>query len=123
MALVGAGDLARAREWVALALAAAERMGGWNGAVARTIGAPLLHGIVAFGAGDFDRATERIASTRAALRSFGGSHAQRDVVDQTLLAAAAKGRDKGVGRALLAERRIAKAMTPLTAHWLERLAD
>ena len=121
MALVGIGDLARAREWVALSLAAAERKGGWNGAVARTIGAPLLHGIVAFGSGDFDGATERIAGTRAALQSFGGSHAQRDVVDLTLLAAAAQGRDKSVGRALLAERKLAKPTTPLTAHWREQL--
>ena len=121
MALVGAGDLPRAREWVALSLAAAAHKGGWNGDVVRAIGAPLLHGIVAFGGGDFDGATERIASTRAALQSFGGSHAQRDVVDQTLLAAAAQGRDKRVGRALLAERKLAKPTTPLTAHWRDRL--
>ena len=123
MALVGDGDLARARDWVALSLAAAERNGGWNGDVARTIGAPLLDGIVAFGGGDFDRATERIASTRAALIAFGGSRAQRDVVDQTLLAAAASARDKRVGRALLAERSPAKATTPLTSHWRDRLGD
>jgi len=123
MALVGAGDIARAREWVALSLAAAERDGGWNGAVARTIGAPLLHGLVDFGAGDFDRATERIAGARAALASFGGSRAQRDVVDQTLLAAAARGRDRSVGHTLLAERKRVKATTPLTAHWRVQLGD
>jgi tetratricopeptide (TPR) repeat protein len=123
MALVGAGDLAQAREWAALSLAAAERKGGWNGAIARTIGAPLLHGIVDFGVGDFDRATERIASTRAALISFGGSRAQRDVVDQTLLAAAAQGRDKSVGSALVAERLNTKPQTPLTEHWQARIGD
>nr|HET7857684.1 tetratricopeptide repeat protein [Caldimonas sp.] len=121
LALVGAGDLALAREWVDLALAAAERKGGWNGAVSRSIGAPLLHGLVDFGAGDFDRASERLAGTRAALIAFGGSRAQRDVVDQTLLAAAAQGRDKSIGRALLAERKRAKPATPLTAHWSERV--
>ncbi len=121
MALVGVGDLARAREWVALSLAAAERNGGWNGDVARAIGAPLLQGIVAFGAGQFDLATERIALARAALTAFGGSRAQRDVVDQTLLAAAARGHDKSVGRALLAQRKVAKAATPLTMHWVERI--
>jgi len=121
MALVGAGELAHAREWVALSLAAAERKGGWNRAVARAIGAPLLDGIVAFGGGDFDGATARIAGTRAALSSIGGSRAQRDVVEQTLLAAAALGHDRSVGRALLAERELAKAMTPLTAHWRRQL--
>ena len=39
---------------------------------------------------------------------IGGSHAQRDVIDQTLLAAAAQGGDAALGRALLAERRRAK---------------
>ncbi len=123
MALVGAGELAHAREWALLALAAAERKGSWNGAVSRAIGAPLLHGLVDFGVGDFDRATERIALARRELAAFGGSRAQRDVVDQTLLAAAAHGSDKHVGRALLAERAIAKPATPLTAHWRERLSS
>ena len=35
---------------------------------------------------------------------LGGSHAQRDVIDQTLLAAAARGGGAAAGRALLAER-------------------
>jgi len=121
MALVGAGETARARSWVASSLAAAERHGGWNGAVSRAIGMPLLHGLLAFGARDFDRATELIGGARDALGPFGGSRAQRDVVDQTLLAAAAHCRDRSVGRALLDERRRAKPATPLTAHWRARL--
>ena len=121
MALVGAGEIGRARRWVDAALAAAERGGGWNGAVSRAIGAPLLHGLLAFGEGSFDLASERIAPVRSALAAFGGSRAQRDVVDQTLLAAAARGSDRRVGRALLDERRRAKPATPLTAHWREGL--
>ena len=106
---------------MASSLAAAERHGGWNGAVSRAIGMPLLHGLLAFGARDFDRATELIGGARDALGPFGGSRAQRDVVDQTLLAAAAHCRDRSVGRALLDERRRAKPATPLTAHWRARL--
>ena len=121
MALVGAGELERARDWVAAALAAAERGGGWNGTVSRAIGAPLLHGLLAFGERRFDLATERIAAVHAALGAFGGSRAQRDVVDQTLLAAAAQGNDRRIGRTLLDARRRAKPATPLTAHWRERL--
>jgi len=122
MALVGAGERERARDWVATSLAAAERKGGWNATVSRAIGAPLLHGLVAFGEGDFDLATERIAAARAALGPIGGSRAQRDVVDQTLLAAAARGRETTVGRALLAERRRTKPATPLTAFWAGRVS-
>ena len=121
MALVGAGEIELARDWVRTSLAAAERGGGWNGAVSRAIGAPLLHGLVAFGEGHFDLATERIAAVLPKLGPFGGSRAQRDVVDQTLLAAAARGNDRHVGLALLADRRRAKPATPLTAHWRERL--
>jgi hypothetical protein len=77
--------------------------------------------MVAFGERDFDRVTELIAPLRAALAQVGGSRAQRDVVDQTLLAAAAHGGDRSVGQALLAERRRTKAATPLTAHWRHRL--
>jgi tetratricopeptide (TPR) repeat protein len=122
MALVGAGDVERARAWAEAALAGAGRKGGWNGSVSGAIGAPLLHGLVAFGARDFDRATALIAPLRATIGRFGGSRAQRDVVDLTLLAAAAQGRDRHVGRALLEERRRAKPATPLTLHWRERLA-
>jgi tetratricopeptide (TPR) repeat protein len=121
MALVGAGETVRAGDWVRSSLAAAARHGGWNGAVSRAIGAPLLHGLLAFGAHDFDRATELIGGARGALGRLGGSRAQRDVVDQTLLAAAAHGRDKSVGRALLEERRRVKPTTPLTARWRDRL--
>ncbi|HET9204771.1 MAG TPA: tetratricopeptide repeat protein, partial [Burkholderiaceae bacterium] len=53
---------------------------------------------------------------------FGGSHAQRDVIDQTLLAAASAGPGvRSLGRAVLNERRSAKPASPLTRHWAERL--
>ena len=52
---------------------------------------------------------------------LGGSHAQRDVIDQTLLAAAARGGDAAAGRALLAGRARGRAHTPLTDWWAEAL--
>jgi hypothetical protein len=122
MALLGAGEIAEARNWVAQSLAAAERHSGWNGAVARAIGAPLLQGLLAFGEERYGAATELIAPLRDRLAPFGGSRAQRDVVDQTLLAAVARGGDRSVGSAMLEERRRSKPTTPLTAHWSRRLA-
>jgi len=59
---------------------------------------------------------------RAQAARFGGSHAQRDLIDQTLLAAAAEGGRRNLGRALVNERTMAKPVTPLTRHWIERLA-
>jgi hypothetical protein len=123
MALIGAGEMARAREWVTRCVEAAARGTGWNSALSRELGAPLLRGLLAFGAGHVAVACDAIAPLRARLVRIGGSHAQRDVVDQTLLAAAsAQNGDTALGRALLAERRRAKAATPLTAHWRRRLA-
>jgi hypothetical protein len=56
------------------------------------------------------------------LARIGGSHAQRDVVEQTLLAAAANGAGRSAGRALLAARMKAKPATPLSAWWSRALA-
>ena len=122
MALIGAGEMARARQWVTLCVEAAARGTGWNSALSRHLGAPLLQGLLAFGEGYVAVACDSIAPLRARLARIGGSHAQRDVVDQTLLAASAQSGDPALGRALLAERRRAKAATPLTAHWRHRLA-
>ena len=122
LALIGADEMARADDWVALVLASAERNGGWNGAVSGAIGAPLLRGLLAFGAGRYAVAADLIAPLRERLAPFGGSHAQRDVVSQTLLAAAARGGLHQAGRALLDERRQAKPATPLSEHWARALA-
>jgi hypothetical protein len=59
---------------------------------------------------------------RAKAQRFGGSHAQRDLIDQTLLAAAgADPSARALGRAVLNERRASKPSTPLTRHWAEQL--
>ena len=122
MALIGAGATAEAQDWVALCIDAAERRAGWNRDVSRELGAPLMHGLLAFGAGRPADATAAIAPLRERLARIGGSHAQRDVVEQTLLAAAADGADRTAGRALLAARTRAKPATPLSAWWARALA-
>jgi hypothetical protein len=82
---------------------------------------PLLRGLLAFGEGRYGEGAEAIAPLRDRLARIGGSHAQRDVIEQTLLAAAANGADRGAGRALLAARLRAKPATPLGAHWRARV--
>ena len=121
LALLGAGETASAADWVALAIAQAERRPGWNREVSRAVGAPLMHGLLAFGAGRFDSAFEAMAPLRAGLAGIGGSHAQRDVVGQTMLAAAASGVHRAAGRALLDERCRSRPSTPLTRHWQRTL--
>jgi len=121
MALIGAGEMARAREWVVLCRDEAERHGGWNRAVSRDVGAALMAGLLAFGDEKADAAVAAIAPLRSRLARIGGSHAQRDVVEQTLLAAAARGADRSAGRALLAARAGARPATPLSEWWARAL--
>ena len=121
MALIGAGEKAQAKDWVVLCIDEAERRAGWNRDVSRELGAPLMHGLLAFGAGNHVSAAATIAPLRQRLARIGGSHAQRDVVEQTLLAAAANGADRAAGRTLLAARTRARPATPLSEWWARAL--
>ena len=121
LALIGSGDLARAQALLQAAAARAESEHGDNRAMAVEVGLPLMHALLAHAAGDASTAVRLLYPLRSVAHHFGGSHAQRDLIDQTLLAAAARDSDKAAGRALLNERRLAKPNTPLTAHWASRL--
>lgn len=120
LALLGSGDLARAN---ALLAASIERAQADNREMASEVGLPLMQGLMAYARGDAAEACQRLYPLRAVAHHFGGSHAQRDLVDQTLLAAAAQTTDKSAGRALLNERRLAKPVTLLTRHWATRLGS
>ncbi len=124
LALLGAGEMQRAEAWLARC---AERAlmptdaSRSNHLMAREVGLPLMRGLLALARGDAAGAADLIAPVRAQAVRFGGSHAQRDLIDQTLLAAAAQGGRRSLGRALINERRMAKPVTPLTRHWMEQL--
>jgi hypothetical protein len=124
LAMLGAGELARAEAWLARcaerALDAADARRA-NHQMAREVGLPLMRGLIAFAHGDADGAAEIIYPVRGIAHRFGGSQAQRDLIDQTLLAAAATGGHRSLGRALVNERCMAKRLTPLTRYWNERL--
>ena len=95
-----------------------------NHAMASEVGLPLMHALLAHAAGDHATAVRLLYPLRRVAHHFGGSHAQRDLIDQTLLAAACAAPQSDVrviGHALLNERRLAKATTPLTAHWAAQL--
>lgn len=122
MTLLGLRDADGAHALVAAVQRRADRGGTANAAMAREVGLPLMRGLMAFDAGDAAEAVRCLAPLRETAHRFGGSHAQRDVIDWTLLAACAlPGGDRALGRALLNERRLAKPDTPLTAHWARRL--
>ena len=121
IALVGAGRRGDAEAVLAEVERRAESDAGDNRGMAGEVGVPLMRGLLAYDAGEYDGAAQRLYAMRDGAHRFGGSHAQRDLVDQTILAAAAGRRLRDLGRALLNERRLAKRATPLTERWAERI--
>ena len=96
-----AGDAARVRA----SLDAYQRLGaGDNHRVTVEVGRALVDGMLAFGAGDDSAAIDALSSARNEAIRIGGSHAQRDIVAQTLIAAAERSGRWRLARALLAER-------------------
>jgi len=92
---------------------------GDNAVVMAQVGRPLIDAMLDFAQGDYAEAVEGILPLRYDVWRIGGSHAQREIVDLTLLAAAERAGEKGLARALLAER---AALRP-TARWKTRLAN
>ena len=118
IACLGAGDLAGARE---LLRQARSRAGGDNTTMSTEVGLPLVQAFLDFTEGRLEAAGQALYRLRERAWRFGGSHAQRDLIDQTLLACAARGAAGAEGRAVLRERLMARALTPWTQHWLGRL--
>lgn len=68
------------------------------------IALPLVQGFVAFWQEDYLTATEKLYSVRFIANRFGGSHAQRDIIDLTLLEAALLGGQSDLAEVLASER-------------------
>ncbi|MDP3082225.1 MAG: tetratricopeptide repeat protein [Rubrivivax sp.] len=126
LALLAAAEQGRAEAWVARCAEKAMDVDDArrsNHATAREVALPLMRGLLALGRGDADGAVDSLYPLRASVPRLGGSQAQRDVIDLSVLAAAARGGRRQIGRALLNERLMAKPLTPLTRWWVDRLAD
>jgi tetratricopeptide (TPR) repeat protein len=103
MAFVRAGrdDLLQA---LATAQAVALTRRDDNAEFVAAVGAPACAAIVAFAVGDYPQATALLRTIRNRASRFGGSHAQRDLLDQTLIAAARRSGDGSLAKALEVER-------------------
>jgi tetratricopeptide (TPR) repeat protein len=77
---------------------------GDNRRVTSEIGRRLVDGVLAFAAGDHGRAVESILPARDDWARIGGSHAQRDVINLTLIAAAERSGNLGLAGALIGAR-------------------
>jgi hypothetical protein len=105
MALVGAGRIAAAEQVVERLAGYAHQGGtGTNVAMTAEIGLPATRAIVRFGQGRFADVVDELLPIRRVLQHFGGSHAQRDVLQRTLLEAALRSGRLELARSLLSER-------------------
>ncbi|MBL0418975.1 tetratricopeptide repeat protein [Ramlibacter sp. AW1] len=103
LALVGAGQEAGQRELLQAQADACERDDG-NARFTREVGEPATRAIHAFGQGDYAGCAARLRDIRSRSHAFGGSHAQRDVIDLTLIGAAERSGDGDLARGLRDER-------------------
>lgn len=75
-----------------------------NRAFTADVGQPAVQAIAAFARGDDDEAIDQLRRIRPIAHRFGGSHAQRDLLDLTLLAAAERSGRQSLVTALVNER-------------------
>jgi tetratricopeptide (TPR) repeat protein len=112
MAFVGAGReaaAARILEAQRAAMAGADD----NAAFTREVGWAVTRAIKAFGDGDFAGCVRLLRPVRGIAHRFGGSHAQRDLLDLTLLEASIRAGQGYLARGLAAERIERKPASPL----------
>jgi tetratricopeptide (TPR) repeat protein len=119
MALLGAGRAAEVERLLSNMTAVASQTSD-NGAMTREVGLPLSRALVAFHRGQHASALELLRPVRNIAHRFGGSHAQRDLIDLTMLAAAERAGDRNQLRALANERLELKPRSPLARRYREQ---
>jgi len=119
MAFVGAGRRSAIEEVLA---AQAEAMGAADDSAlfAREVGSAATRAILAMTEGDPALAVDLWRDVRNRAHRFGGSHAQRDLIDLSLIAAASRAGQDRLAQALCAER-LAARPEPHVA-WLSAIA-
>ncbi|MER6053079.1 tetratricopeptide repeat protein [Streptomyces sp. NPDC001793] len=116
MAYVGAGRLERAERlvrdrerWLARTPAGPAPA---NRAMTADVGLPVCRALLAYGRKDFAGAVGLLLPIRHRLSDFGGSHAQRDAVQRTLVEAALRAGHHDLARTLLSERSRLRPVCP-----------
>jgi hypothetical protein len=96
---------------------------GEAGRWARETALPLIRGFAAFSDGDHDSAIDALLPARAIANRFGGSHAQRDIIDWTLTEAAIQAGRTSLASALANERLAHKPRSPVARLLVARSRD
>jgi hypothetical protein len=119
MAFASAGREECARELLAAQDRAMARQDD-NASFTREVGSPVTRAIQAFAEERHAETVERLRAVREIAHRFGGSHAQRDVLDRTLLEAARRSGQLALARALEAERRGGRPASSMPPQLRER---
>jgi hypothetical protein len=122
MAALGAGRWDMLEEILRALEAAGADSCSEAGVWARDIGLPLVEGFAAFWSGNYRKALAGLLGVRYEVNRFGGSHAQRDVIDWTVAEAAARGGLQQLAVAFGNERLAVKPHSPLNRAFLRRVA-
>jgi len=84
----------------------------------RAYGLPLIEGFKDYWTGNNTAAVDKLHRARGIANGFGGSHAQRDVIDWTLIAAAMRGKLRTTALSLAHERLAHKPFSPVNRAYL-----
>lgn len=95
---------------------------GDNRAFTAEVGEPATLAVQAFVAGDPATAVALLRPIRSGAHRFGGSHAQRDLIDLTLIEAALRSGERSLAQALAAERAAMRPASPLAQRFVARAA-
>jgi tetratricopeptide (TPR) repeat protein len=120
LAYAAAGREEKARDFLASLEAYSRAVDTANARVARTVGLPLLGGLMDYKLGRFGEAYTKLSPLRYEIVHIGGSHAQRDLFQQVIIDAAARSANSRDALMLLSERTQA---SPGNALSQVRLAD
>lgn len=122
MAWLGAGRDQEVDRLVArcrMTAAGASESAAWT----RNVGLPLIEGFVAFWRRDYGTAIGKLHAARRIAYAFGGSNAQRDLIDWTLAEGALRCGHRAFARALAHERLALKPHSLVNRRLLERASD
>jgi hypothetical protein len=93
-----------------------------NAGFTRDVGHAATRAVQAFGQGRYADCADLLRPIRSHAHRFGGSHAQRDVIDLTLIEAAFRSGNEALAAALAAERTAVRPASPLARRYLQRSA-
>jgi len=123
IAFVGAGRFDAAKEVLSAVEAAATENAGVTRMMAQDVGIPACRAMINFGQQRYQDVVDQLLPIRTLAHRFGGSHAQRDILTQTLIESALRAGNLKLANNLISERKLHKPFTPLSQRFAARLAS